>query len=227
MRIVLRRFIAAALAIALLAGAARADPDSFASSVANVLISEGGSACTNHPADPGGWTKYGVTLKDVRAYIKPAATGADVCALTEDQAIRIYDGKYWLHRCVRGDLLPAGLDYSLFDYSVNGGVLRAGVVLRRILPVNADRCDVSDGVMLQVLSKDAVELIRAVAAERRRFYGNLIAQKPSLAVFRNGWMNRADAVERISLKKAGVPALGLFGEELEAAPAFGPGKAWQ
>lgn len=223
----LRRFIAAALAIALLAGGVRAEPDSFPPSVANVLVSEGGAACTNHPADPGGWTKYGVTLKDVRAYVKPAATGADVCALSRDQAVTIYDGKYWLHRCVHGELLPAGLDYSLFDYGVNAGVNRAGVVLRRILQVNAERCDVSDGVMLQVLSRDQVELIRAIAAERRRFYGNLIAAKPSLGVFRNGWMARANAVERISLKMAGAPALGLFGEELDAVPAFGPGKAYQ
>lgn len=223
----IRRFILVALAIALLAGGVRADPASFPSSVANVLVSEGGQACTNHPADPGGWTKYGVTLKDVRAYIKPAATGADVCAINEGQAVRIYDGKYWAHRCVRGDVLPAGLDYSLFDYAVNAGAMRPGVVLRRIMAVNDDRCDVSDALMVRVLSKDAVQLISAIANERRRFYGNLIAQKPALAVFRNGWMNRANAVERISLKMAGAPALGLFGEELEAVPAFGPGKAWQ
>jgi lysozyme family protein len=223
----LSRCIVAALLLALFAGGVRADPENFPPSVANVLVSEGGAACTNNPADPGGWTKYGVTLKDVRSYVKPAAVGADVCALTEDQARKIYDGKYWLHRCVRSDLLPAGLDYSLFDYGVNAGVLRAGVVLRRIMRVNDERCDVSDGVMLKVLSKDQIELIRAIAAERRQFYGNLIAAKPALAVFRNGWMNRAGAVERISLKMAGAPPLGLFGEELEAAPAFGPGKAWQ
>lgn len=223
----LKRFVAAALTIALYAGGADAEPDSFPPSVEHVLISEGGAACTNHPADPGGWTKYGVTLKDVRAYVKPTATGADVCALNRDQAITIYDGKYWLHRCVHGDLLPSGLDYSLFDYGVNAGPLRAGVVLRRILDVNAERCEVSDGVMLQVLSRDQVDLIRAIAAERRHFYGSLIAQKPSLGVFRNGWMARTDAVERIALKMAGAPALGLFGEELEAVPAVGPGKAWQ
>lgn len=222
----LARLVALAALALSLASLAAAVPENFPRSIANVLVSEGGAKYTNHPADPGGPTKYGITLRDVRAYIDPAADADDVKALTKEQAVSIYEGKYWKHRCVRGDLLPAGLDYSIFDYGVNAGVNRAGLVLRRLLAVSTDRCDVSDALVAIIRRKDTVQTIRAVSAERRRFYANLIAAKPALGVFRKGWANRVDAVERIALKMAGAPALGLFGEELETEPAFGPGKAW-
>jgi lysozyme family protein len=222
----MRRITLAAIALLLAAAPVASIESAYVRSVANVLVSEGGARYTNHPADPGGPTKYGVTLRDVRAYIKANATAEDVRALTQPQAEAIYHDKYWLHRCIRGDLLPAGLDYALFDYGVNAGPNRAGLVLRRILAVNTDRCDVSDGLMLQVLAKDPVALIRAVSAERRRFYDRLVAQRSSMTVFKSGWMNRVTSVERIALKMAGSPPLGLFGEELETEPAFGPGKAW-
>lgn len=216
----------AALLICALGAGVHAIPASYQVSIANVLKSEGGAAYTNHPNDPGGPTKYGVTLKDVRAYIDAHATADTVKRLTQPQAEAIYHDKYWLHRCVRGDLLPAGLDYSVFDYGVNAGALRPGLVLRRLLGVNTDRCDVNEALVAIINRKDPEKMIRAFNAERRQFYANLIAGRPASEVFRKGWMARANSVERGSLKMAGVPVLGLFGEELDAEPAFGPGKAY-
>lgn len=218
------------LAWSLAVVAPRAIPASYPQSLANVLISEGGAKYTNHPNDPGGPTKFGITLRDVRAYIDANATAATVKALTYEQAASIYEGKYWLHRCVRGDVLPAGLDYAVFDYGVNAGPGRAGLVLRRLLAqshpnVLTDRCELSDGVLALVKQKEPPALIRALQAERRRFYRNLIAQKPSLGTFERGWMSRANSVEFKALKMAGAPALGLFGEVMDPAPFYGPGKA--
>lgn len=194
--------------------------------VANVLVSEG-ERYENHPADPGGPTKYGITIYDVRLYVKKGATADDVRALTKAQALEIYHEKYWLHRCVRGDALPAGVDYSVFDYGVNAGVSRAGKVLRQVLALSADSGTVTDGVLAALELKDAQTLIRAIAAERRRFYAALIRNRPASAVFRKGWLARAAGVEAVSLRMAGAPpSIGLFGEEIEELPAFGPGKAW-
>lgn len=201
-------------------------PATYDVSITNVLKSEGGAAYTNNPKDPGGPTKYGVTLHDVRAYIDSNATAETVKRLTQPQAEEIYQNKYWLHRCVRGDLLPAGLDYSVFDYAVNAGVQRVGIVLRRLLGVNTDRCDVSEALAGIIRRKDPDKMIRALNAERRQFYANLIAARPASEVFRNGWMARANSVEHGSLKMAGIPVLGLFGEEMDVEPAFGPGKAY-
>lgn len=224
MRSLIRGAVAALLICALGAIAVRAVPASWPSVLANILASEGGN--DDDPADPGGRTSRGIIQREWNAWrASHPGLPADVWDAPDNQIAAIYDARYWHHRCVRGDLLPAGVDYSVADYGVNAGVDRAGKVLRRLLGVDDSRCDVSDGLLKIVRSKDSEKLIRAIAAERRRFYQRLIAARPGLNKFQKGWMRRADAVERISLKKAGVPVLGLFGEELEAEPAFGPGKA--
>src|SRR5258708_3504231 len=80
-----------------------ADPANWARVVHNTLIHEGGSRYTNHPQDPGGPTKYGVTIHDVRKYLDPNATADTVRALTEQQALSIYQQHYWT--AIRGDEL--------------------------------------------------------------------------------------------------------------------------
>ena len=83
-----------------------------------LLAHEGGY--TNHPSDPGGPTNFGITIYDYRKYVKPNATAADVRAMKLDEAKAIYRTKYWAaQRC---DELPAGVDYSIFDYGVNSGI---------------------------------------------------------------------------------------------------------
>ena len=57
-----------------------------------LLIHEGGY--TNHPSDPGGPTKYGITIGDYRRHANPAATAADVKALKLSEAKAIYHAKY-------------------------------------------------------------------------------------------------------------------------------------
>ena len=81
-----------------------------------LLAHEGGY--TNHPSDPGGPTNFGITIYDYRKYVKPNATAAEVRSMKLDEAKAIYRTKYWAaQRC---DELPAGVDYSIFDYGVNG-----------------------------------------------------------------------------------------------------------
>lgn len=214
------------LIVLALVGGAYGVASNYERSVTNVLKSEG-ETYENHPNDPGGPTKFGVTIKDVRLYVKKNATAEDVKALTKAQALTIYHDKYWEHACVRADALPAGLDYSIFDYGVNAGVGRAGKILRQVLGVATDSCTVTDGLVRLLAKKDAIKVIRAISAERRGFYTRLIAARPSLGVFRRGWMARVDGVESVSLRMAGAPPkIGLFGEEIEPQAAYGPGKAW-
>src|SRR5207253_7233987 len=89
-----------------------------------LLAHEGGYS--NHPADPGGPTNFGITIYDYRRYVKPDATPADVRGMKVADAKAIYRTKYW--GAVRCDELPAGLDYAVFDYGVNSGVARAAKV---------------------------------------------------------------------------------------------------
>ncbi|HET7849893.1 MAG TPA: glycosyl hydrolase 108 family protein, partial [Pseudolabrys sp.] len=47
---------------------------SYDAALARVLAHEGGYS--NHPADPGGPTNFGITIADYRRYVKPGATAA-------------------------------------------------------------------------------------------------------------------------------------------------------
>ena len=49
------------------------------------------------------------------------------------------------------------------------------------------------------LACDTDALIRAVIQARRAFYEGLARDKPSQAVFLEGWLNRADALEKFLL----------------------------
>ena len=185
-----------------------------------VLISEG-SRYTNHPSDPGGPTKYGITLADVRRYLKRGATANDVRNLTKDAAVRIYKGKYW--DALRCDELPSGLDYTIFDYGVNSGIGRSGKILRRVLEMDEDTWRVTDEVLKEVKDYGPVpDLIREVNSERLRFMKGLRIWR----VFGRGWSRRVASVRAISLRMAGVSQADLIGIlKFLFRPAFGPGKA--
>src|SRR5207248_3340967 len=125
---------------------------------------------SNHPADPGGPTNFGITIQDYRKYLKPDATASDVRALKLEQAKAIYRSKYW--NVMRCDELPAGIDYCIFDYAVNSGTGRAPKVLQRVLdaPVSG-RMD--DATARLAKTRDAKKLIAAICDERLRFLKNL------------------------------------------------------
>ena len=106
----------------------------FEESLRLVLRSEGGY--TNHLADPGGPTNFGITIHDYRRYIKASGTAADVKAMKVEQAGVIYKARYWdAQEC---DHLPAGVDYCIFDYGVNSGIGRSEKVLQRIVGAKVD-----------------------------------------------------------------------------------------
>ena len=76
---------------------------------------------SNHPADPGGKTMLGVTLKTFwrarhRRIISPDIQLRD---LSPNQAVKIYKLMYWNVVC--GDQLPSGIDVLVFDIQVNSG----------------------------------------------------------------------------------------------------------
>jgi lysozyme family protein len=163
-----------------------------------VLAHEGGYS--NHPADPGGPTKYGITIHDYRRYVKRDATAADVRAMSKDEAKAIYRRRYW--DALRCDELPAGLDYSVFDYGVNSGIGRSGKVLRRLLGLPANAHTVTDEVLARVAARDPAEMIEALNAERLAFLKRL----KTWPVFGAGWGRRVAEVKAASLAMAKRPA---------------------
>lgn len=160
-----------------------------------LLAHEGGY--TNHPSDPGGPTNFGITIHDYRKYVKPSGTAADVRAMRLDDAKAIYRAKYW--DALRCDALPAGVDYSVFDYGVNSGIGRSGKVLRRIVGLPDTTHVVTDEVLRAVARRDPKAIVKAINDERLAFLKRL----KTWPVFGKGWGTRVAGVRAVSLRMAG------------------------
>jgi len=160
-----------------------------------LLVHEGGY--TNHPSDPGGPTNFGITIYDYRKYVKPNATPADVRGMKLDEAKAIYRAKYWnAQRC---DDLPAGVDYSVFDYGVNSGFGRSGKVLRRVVGLPDNTHVVTDEVLRAVAKRDPKAVVVAINDERLAFLKRL----KTWPVFGAGWGRRVTEVRTASLRMTG------------------------
>jgi lysozyme family protein len=165
----------------------------FEEALARLLRHEGGYG--NHPSDPGGPTKFGITLADYRRYLKADATAADVRAMRREQARTIYRERYW--DALRCGELPAGLDYALFDYGVNSGTGRAVRALQRLLGLAAD-CRMSDALLDAVRGQDAEALIARLCDQRLGFLKRL----STWPVFGKGWARRVADVRAAALAMA-------------------------
>lgn len=158
-----------------------------------LLAHEGGYS--NHPSDPGGPTNFGITIFDYRKYVKPHATAADVRAMQVAEAKAIYRAKYW--DAMRCDELPAGVDYSVFDYAVNSGTGRAPKVVQRCLGI-AVSGRIDDATLRAAGQAPARQLIAAICDERLRFLQGL----RTWPVFGNGWGRRVAEVRAAALAMA-------------------------
>lgn len=99
---------------------------SFDDAFRRTLSHEG--ATSDHPSDPGGLTKWGISQ---RAY-----PNLDIASLTLEKARQIYRLDYW--DALRLGDLPDAIAAEVFDAAVNSGRRPAVMWLQRALHVNAD-----------------------------------------------------------------------------------------
>ena len=137
----------------------------------------------NDPDDPGGLTKFGID--------QCSHPSVNIKALTLEQAKKIYFLEYWLP--TGAEHLPPGYGEVLFDIKVNGG--DGPTMLQHALnvPLPKDRQLTVDGViglrthqaMLDEGKAGLLEFLRQREARYRE-----LAQKPNLAKFLDGWLER-------------------------------------
>ena len=99
-----------------------------------VLKNEGGYV--DNTADPGGATNLGCTKATWEAWVGHPITKDDIKALTPKDVLPLYKVKYW--DTVKGDDLPEGVDYAVFDFAINSGLSRAAKALQSVLNVTVD-----------------------------------------------------------------------------------------
>ena len=99
-----------------------------------LLKHEGGFV--NHPKDPGGMTNLGVTRATYEQFLGRAVTEDEMRALTPEDVAPVYKKDYWDK--VKGDDLPSGVDWCVFDWAVNSGPARAAKALQLVVGATVD-----------------------------------------------------------------------------------------
>lgn len=171
-----------------------------------IVAREGGFV--NDPDDPGGATKFGVTIHTMRRLGVDLTgdgrvTAADVRRLSRAQATDIFIEHYFKRPRI-GDL-PEALQASVFDMYVNAGA-NAMKILQQLL------CDMGfvvavDGALgpqsvaaaAQAMSAAPDHLVDAYGIARRNYYFRLADRRPAsrkyartIAGGKGGWIKRAE-----------------------------------
>jgi lysozyme family protein len=151
-----------------------------------VLKHEGGYV--NNPKDPGGMTNLGVTKRVWEEYVGHEVDEAIMRGLTPDMVQPLYKKNYWDK--IKGDELPAGLDYAAYDLAVNSGTGRAAKYLQQIAGVPADG----------VIGPKSLEAIKACNAEESvdvlcDMRLDFLQSLPNWKTFGKGWGIRVWEVE--------------------------------
>jgi lysozyme family protein len=167
--------------------------------LAHVLRHEGGYV--DHPADPGGATNMGITLKTLARWrhVSPwwDLPKTEVKALSHGEAGRIYRALYW--NACRADDLPSGIDLAVFDYAVNSGPDRAIRTLQAALGVAVDG-QVGPLTLGAARKADAARIVNAICDRRLGFLRAL----RTFPTFGRGWISRVGSVRAAALAAAPV-----------------------
>ncbi len=166
--------------------------------ITDVLKAEGWDTYTNDPADRGGPTKWGITLKAWSEYRGRDCTAADVQAITEAQARDFYEKLYVIGP--KFNQLPPMLVPLVVDCGVNHGVRAASKWVQRAIGAKQDGW-IGPNTLTQVADTNTIAVYLQVCAYRLRLYGRLVSADKELkaaqlqgfnfqAKFAAGWNNR-------------------------------------
>jgi lysozyme family protein len=157
---------------------------------------------TNDRRDPGNWTggKVGVgkllgTKFGIAANTFP---NLDIKNLTAAQARKIYQDLYWDK--VRGDELPVGIDWAVFDYAINSGPFRAIIGLQRALGV-ADDGKLGPVTLEAIRKANPRKVVNALCDERLKLMKSL----KHWLTYKNGWGRRVSEVRAAALSMTDAP----------------------
>ncbi|MEO9468821.1 glycosyl hydrolase 108 family protein [Parasphingorhabdus sp.] len=165
-----------------------------------VIEVEGGYS--NHPADRGGPTRWGVTEDTAR---KHGYTG-DMRHFPRSEAVAIYTRRYW-HRPGFdrvGEFAPR-LAAELFDTGINmGPAIAAGFLQRALNALNRNGGDYDDISADRIIGKKTIDalsrflgkrgksgeavLLKAVEALQGERYIHLAEKRPANEAFLYGWL---------------------------------------
>lgn len=178
----------------------------FDAAIRLILMHEGG--WVDNPNDPGGATNFGISLRFLADHPHEGDFDGDGDVDAEDiknmsikDATKVYK-QFWWDKYNYGSIPDQTIATKVFDFSVNMGASRAHKILQQALNAAFGLKLTVDGVLgpasytilAAVADGDEQKLITAYCDQAWAFYQELMVNNPKLAVFKNGWKNRAYSI---------------------------------
>lgn len=172
----------------------------------DIVAREGGYV--NDPDDPGGATKFGVTIHTARRLgmdldENGQVDARDVKRITKEQAVDIFLKEYFYKPKI--DTLPKSIQASVFDMFVNSGGNAIRILQRLLCSLGAKvKVDGSIGAQTRLACQWALRVapdhfVDAYGIERRNFYYGLADQRRASRKYararsggKGGWIKRAE-----------------------------------
>ena len=111
--------------------------------------------------------------------------------ISDTQLCEIYRKQYWDK--VRGDDLPGGLDFCVFDFAVNSGPGRAAKVLQALVGAEADG-SIGHKTVAAVLEQVSRETLPKVIEQYQAKRLHYLQALPHWETFGKGWGRRVNEV---------------------------------
>jgi lysozyme family protein len=162
----------------------------FDQAFAKVIAHEGGYV--NDHDDHGGETNLGVTKAAWAAYLGRAVLDGEMKAITVNDVKPFYKSMYWDR--IRGDDLPAGVDYAAFDFAVNAGVKQSAKFLQRAVGATADGV-IGPATLGLIKGNSPQSILDSFTQQKEDFYRGIVARDASQQKFIKGWMSRVASVQ--------------------------------
>jgi len=167
-----------------------------------VVAHEGGF--TNDQRDKGnhlpdgreGCTMWGCTQANWEKYIGHTVTQDDMKALKKEDVKPLYKKNYW--DAVRGDDLPNGVDYAVFDFAINAGPAAARKMIQKALRVTSDGI-FGPATIKAIQEANGLDLLKKFSNNKEEFYKSL----DNFPTYGKGWLKRVADVETVALTMVG------------------------
>lgn len=157
----------------------------FAKYAPKLIRLEGGYVY--HPADKGGPTNAGVTLRTYQDFYGEDKTKDDLKDIPYGEWCHIMKVGYW-DKCKADKIENQSLAELIADWCVNSGT----TAIRRVQEIVGCKPDgiVGPITLSLINSNDPKSLHERIWNARHQHYINIVKRDPSQKVFMNGWMNR-------------------------------------
>lgn len=179
------------------------DGADFSEALRFTLKNEGGFS--DHPADRGGATNWGITQAEYSRFLCREASKNDVQIMTLEDAGKIYKARYWnplkLDSCVDQSMATC-----IFDMGVLCGT---GTVAKWVQEI----CKVPQDGKVGVVTLGALNALKrptfveSFANRAQSHFNGIVQRNPSQKVFLKGWTNRANRLRALAAYDEPLPPL--------------------